>query len=210
MNAAGAQVARGLTGADGRYRIGGVRPGSYTALVTASGHRPAAALVALHGPAATSDITLTGAGTLAGTISHAGGPGYAAGVPLAGANVIVTDAAGQVIAQAVTGPDGTYRFTGLPEGGYTIVASGFHPVATPLTLTAGHDLDLDLTLGQGSTVQLITTAGEGGPVGHNTTVGKAGHLQREFVPGHDSTVGHPMAESRPPADGSGDLTAGVR
>ena len=40
----------------------------------------------------------------------------------AGASVLLTDSTGQIVTGAVTGPDGVYRFTGLPEGHYTVTA----------------------------------------------------------------------------------------
>ena len=144
MDGRGAQVARALTGDDGRFGIEGIGHGLCTALVSAPGHRPLATTVAPGGPGAASDFTLTGVGTLAGVVRQAAG-----GAPLAGASVTLTDASGQVVAQSVTGPDGGYRFPGLAEGAYTVVASGFHPVAIPLVLAAGEGRDLDLPLGQG-------------------------------------------------------------
>jgi hypothetical protein len=88
-------------------------------------------------------VSLTGIAALAGVVRQAEG-----GAPLAGASVTLTDASGQIVAGAVTGPDGAYHFTGLPDGHYTVVASGFDPVATPLSLSAGHDLNVHLAMGQ--------------------------------------------------------------
>ena len=81
--------------------------------------------------------------TLTGVVRQAG-----SGAPLAGASVTLTDATGQVVASALTGPDGTYRFEDLAEGGYTVVVSGFSPVATSLELGSTEDYSLDLELGQ--------------------------------------------------------------
>jgi EmrB/QacA subfamily drug resistance transporter len=253
IDSSGAQVAHEVTAGDGRYSIHGVRPGVYTALVTASHHRPLASMVTLNGPWTPGEFTVTGTGVVYGVVrrihrgEHPGRPGdrspdlpdrtppngaggtaldsasvilsdtdgtivaqtvtepngsyrfseipegdytvtartplyqpaataatiipgaqvradliltgtaalagvvrqAAGGAPLAGASVTLAGPTGQIVAQTITGPDGRYLFTDLPEGTYTVVASGFHPVATPLTLTAGQRLDLDLTLGQG-------------------------------------------------------------
>ncbi len=223
LDVTGVQAARAVTQHGGRFRLAGVRPGSYTALVTAPGHRPAAAIITLGGAGTTTDFTLTGTGTLSGVVQHApraacrggadgarqgdraditqqqapvaavraaggtaspaaddAGPGDApcaatrtadgtatrtagaapalvpeggtardaGGVPLPGASVLLTNRAGEIVARAVTGPDGRYRFTDVPEGDYTVVASGFQPVAMGLRLDAGQQQHLDLTLGQ--------------------------------------------------------------
>jgi EmrB/QacA subfamily drug resistance transporter len=59
IDRAGAQVAREVTAGDGRYHIGGVRPGVYTALVTAADHHPAASMVAFGAPQTRSDFDLS-------------------------------------------------------------------------------------------------------------------------------------------------------
>ena len=43
--------------------------------------------------------------------------------PLPGATVVIHDPAGKTIARTVTGPDGRFRFTGVPLGDYTVEAS---------------------------------------------------------------------------------------
>ncbi|HLI39654.1 MAG TPA: carboxypeptidase-like regulatory domain-containing protein, partial [Streptosporangiaceae bacterium] len=137
-------VAQAVTGPDGAYRFTDLPEGDYTVTARTERFQPSAVTAAVTaGQEAHADVSLTGTAALAGVVRQASG-----GVPLAGASVTLADASGRIVAQAVTGPDGAYRFTDLPEGDYTVVASGFHPVATPLTLRAGQDLDLDLTLGQ--------------------------------------------------------------
>jgi predicted MFS family arabinose efflux permease len=59
IDGTGAQVAREVTAGDGRYHIGGVRPGVYTALVTAADHHPAASMVAFGAPQTRSDFDLS-------------------------------------------------------------------------------------------------------------------------------------------------------
>jgi hypothetical protein len=130
-------------GPAGRFEVERIDLGTYTALVTAPGYRPTATTLALNGPGATSDFTLVGTTALAGVVRQA-----ASGAALAGASVTLTDATGQVVAQAVTGPDGTYRFEDVAEGGYTVVGSGFPPVARSLDLSSTEDHSLDLDLGQ--------------------------------------------------------------
>jgi hypothetical protein len=61
------------------------------------------------------------------------------GTPLAGANVIVSDMTGNVVASAVTGADGGFLVEGTPAGRYavTATASGHLPVSREIELN-GH------------------------------------------------------------------------
>jgi EmrB/QacA subfamily drug resistance transporter len=64
VDSAGAQVARGVTADDGRYSIHGVRPGTYTTLVIAPRHHPAATgLTLAAGQRRDLDLTLGQEGT---------------------------------------------------------------------------------------------------------------------------------------------------
>lgn len=47
----------------------------------------------------------------------------------------------------LTGPDGAYSFENLPEGEYTVIASGYPPVASRLTVAAGQRHTHDVQLG---------------------------------------------------------------
>ncbi|PWS39686.1 hypothetical protein DKT74_37055, partial [Streptomyces sp. ZEA17I] len=66
--------------------------------------------------------------------------------PLADARVTLIDAAGNVVATATTGEDGAYAFTDLDAGEYSVVATGYPPVAGAVTVTGtgidGHDVEL--------------------------------------------------------------------
>ncbi|MGO4754453.1 carboxypeptidase regulatory-like domain-containing protein, partial [Streptomyces sp. 2MCAF27] len=66
--------------------------------------------------------------------------------PLPDARVTLVDAAGNVVATATTGEDGAYAFTDLNAGDYTVIASGYPPVAGALTVQGqgvdGHDVEL--------------------------------------------------------------------
>ncbi|QXJ23597.1 MFS transporter [Actinomadura graeca] len=69
------------------------------------------------------------------------------GRPVADARVTLVDAAGDAIAMVITGPDGEYAFTDLVGGRYTIIASGYPPVATGLSLSGGGEDGHDIELG---------------------------------------------------------------
>jgi hypothetical protein len=52
-----------------------------------------------------------------------------------------------VLATRRTGPDGTYAFDDLLEGSYTLIASGYAPVAAGLRITPGAEVHHSVTLG---------------------------------------------------------------
>ncbi|MGW8377157.1 MFS transporter [Streptomyces sp. ODS28] len=120
----------------GRGRAGAVLVGS------APGHLPKATPFGAPEPrGGRYDILLRPAGTrVRGTVRARGGR------PLAEARVTLLDANGETVASGVTGEDGGYDFTGVPEGEYTIVAGGFGPVSEPVSLRGadveGHVLRL--------------------------------------------------------------------
>lgn len=68
------------------------------------------------------------------------------GTALADARVTLIDAAGNVVTSSTTGADGAYAFTDLDAGEYSVVATGYPPVASTVTVTGhgidGHDIEL--------------------------------------------------------------------
>ena len=140
----GRQVARALTSPAGRYTVAGLPAAAVTVIVTAAGHEPtAAALLVQPGSVLERDFALAGRGVLSGTVRSAG-PG---GAPLAGAKVVITDLAGQVVASAVTSGDGEFTVEGAPAGSYTLTAtaSGHLPASREIEL-AGRPERAELTL----------------------------------------------------------------
>jgi Carboxypeptidase regulatory-like domain len=71
----------------------------------------------------------------------------AAGAAIPDARVVLLDADGNVAAVARSGPDGTYSFENLPEGDYTVIASGYPPVASRLRVSSGEPHTHDVQLG---------------------------------------------------------------
>ena len=57
------------------------------------------------------------------------------------------DENGAVVASAVTGGDGTYRFRDLLPGSYTLTASGYAPVASRVEVGGGASESTDIALG---------------------------------------------------------------
>ncbi|WP_459115374.1 MFS transporter [Streptomyces similanensis] len=133
-------LATGTTGEDGAFSFTELVPGAVTVAVNAAGHRPRALPVEIGGTGVTRvGIDLDAGAQLQGVVRAPHGP-------LADARVTLVDAAGNVVATATTGADGAYAFTDLGSGDYTVIATGYPPAATALTVTGhgvdGHDIHL--------------------------------------------------------------------
>ncbi|MEV7835513.1 MFS transporter [Streptomyces subrutilus] len=133
-------LATGTTGEQGEFTFADLVPGYVTIAVNAAGHRPTALPVEVGGAGVTRvEVELTSGAQLQGVVRAPGGP-------LGDARVTLVDAAGNVVATARTGADGAYAFTDLNGGEYTVIATGYPPVATALTLSGrgvdGHDIEL--------------------------------------------------------------------
>ncbi|MGZ0199902.1 MSCRAMM family protein, partial [Streptomyces sp. RM1] len=143
----GEVVSSGTTGTDGGFSLVDLVPGSYTLAVNAPGYRPAAVPVEV-APGATEScqIGLEPGARLHGVVSSV------TGNPLGDAKVTLLDSAGNVIGTATTGADGVYGFSDLDRGEYTVIASGYAPVATSVRLDAGGTTDFDVELSHEDTV----------------------------------------------------------
>ncbi|MBW5425433.1 MFS transporter [Streptomyces sp. BG9H] len=133
-------LATGLSGEQGEFTFAELVPGSVTIAVNAAGHRPVALPVEVGGAGVTRvEVELNSGARVLGTVR-------AGGSALNDARVTLVDAAGNVVATATTGTDGAYAFTDLDSGEYTVIATGYPPVATGLTVTGsgidGHDIEL--------------------------------------------------------------------
>ncbi|MFH8608467.1 MFS transporter [Streptomyces sp. NPDC018029] len=133
-------LATGLSGEQGEFTFAELVPGTVTIAVNAAGHRPLALPVEVGGTGVTRvEVELNSGARVLGTVRAGGGP-------LNDARVTLVDAAGNVVATATTGADGAYAFTDLDSGEYTVIATGYPPVATGLTVAGsgveGHDIEL--------------------------------------------------------------------
>ncbi|MFD9880611.1 MFS transporter [Streptomyces alboflavus] len=138
-------LATGTSGEQGDFAFAELVPGPVTVAVNAAGHRPVALPVEVSAVGVTRvEVELRSGARVLGTVRAAGGP-------LNGARVTLVDAAGNVVATATTGTDGEYAFTDLDSGEYTVIATGYPPVATGLTVggdggdggvVEGHDIEL--------------------------------------------------------------------
>ncbi|MFI1223889.1 MULTISPECIES: MFS transporter [unclassified Streptomyces] len=135
-------LATGASGPAGEFAFGELIPGSVTVAVNADGFRPLALPVEIGGQGVTRVEAALRSGALVQGLVRAG----SARSPLADARVTLIDAAGNVVATATTGEDGAYAFTDLDAGEYSVVATGYPPVAGSLTVSGrgvdGHDIEL--------------------------------------------------------------------
>jgi EmrB/QacA subfamily drug resistance transporter len=132
-----------LTRADGWFEIPDLLAGSYTLTGQAPGHQPVARTVQLaDGGTVEEDVVLVGGARVSGVVLA-----HSDHRPLPEATVTLLDQAGNVLATTSTGEKGEYAFEDLLEGEYSLVASGFAPVAAGLRVAAGADVERDLELG---------------------------------------------------------------
>ncbi|MEU9332945.1 MFS transporter [Streptomyces sp. NPDC048290] len=127
------------SGEQGEFGFDELVPGTVTLAVNAAGFRPRALPVEIGGGVTRTEVALDAGARVRGIVRAPHGP-------LADARVTLVDAAGNVIRSATTGPDGAYAFTDLDGGAYTVVATGYPPSATSLTVSGqgvdDHDIDL--------------------------------------------------------------------
>ncbi|MFF7473195.1 DHA2 family efflux MFS transporter permease subunit [Streptomyces sp. NPDC008092] len=133
-------LATAATGEQGDFRFGELVPGVVTVAVNAAGYRPRALPVEIGTAGVTRiEVDLDAGAQLQGVVRAPHGP-------LADARVTLVDAAGNVVGTSTTGLDGAYAFADLDGGDYTVIATGYPPVATALNVTGtgvdGHDIEL--------------------------------------------------------------------
>ncbi|GHB25805.1 MFS transporter [Streptomyces viridiviolaceus] len=133
-------LATAATGDQGEFSLAELVPGTVTVAVNAAGYRPRALPVEVGGAGVTRvEVDLEAGAHVQGVVRAPHGP-------LADARVTLVDAAGNVVGTATTGADGAYAFTDLDSGEYTVIATGYPPVATALTVAGrgvgDHDIEL--------------------------------------------------------------------
>ncbi|MER8068287.1 MFS transporter [Streptomyces sp. NPDC094034] len=135
-------LATGKSSEQGEFGFSELVPGYVTVAVNAAGFRPLALPVEIAGQGVTRVEAVLLSGALVQGTVRAG----AARRPAHDARVTLVDAAGNVVATATTGEDGAYAFADLDSGEYTVIATGYPPVAGSLTVTGrgvdGHDIEL--------------------------------------------------------------------
>lgn len=153
----GRQVARAAA-TGGEYALRGLPSGTYTAVASAPGFRPAVTAVTLNGVGVVRDFALDGNGLVTGTVTDSDGG------PIPGALVIATDARGQVVGRAQADHDGAFRLAGLPSGPATLAASAtdHEPSALTVAVGAGATPVADLVLAPTSGLLSGTVTGPDG------------------------------------------------
>ncbi|UQS21504.1 MFS transporter [Amycolatopsis thermalba] len=131
-----------ISDAEGGYVFHGVSSGTYTLVASAEKMRPVASLITVPDSGVLrQDIEVAPAVLLAGTARTDGGR------PVPDARITVLDAEGNVAAVARTDENGEYVVSDLPDGDYTVVASGYPPATSQVNLPGGGDVQHDVRLG---------------------------------------------------------------
>jgi EmrB/QacA subfamily drug resistance transporter len=131
------------TAEDGTHTFRDLPLGRLTLAVDAPGHRPTALALTVDGHAvARTTVELTPAARLTGTVRA-----WSTDSPLADARVILMDGAGNVVATVDSDPQGTYAFADLAVGDYTLIASGYPPIASAVRVDGRADSRHDVQLG---------------------------------------------------------------
>ncbi|MDF3290823.1 MFS transporter [Streptomyces silvisoli] len=139
----GEVLATAKTGESGAFTFDELSAGVFTLAVNAAGFRPAAQPVEVGGQGVTRvEIQLASGAHLQGTV-RAGADRR----PMADARVTLIDGAGNVAGTATTDDDGSYAFTDLSAGDYTLIASGYPPVARTLVVDGRGEDAFDVELG---------------------------------------------------------------
>ncbi len=142
-NGHGEVVGTQVTAEDGSYRFSNTVVGSYTLAASASGFRPAACTVLIPESGETrEDIELSGTSGVHGfalaTVDNR---------PIPDARVTLLDPDGTPLAATTTDDQGGYVFHDVPEGEYTLVATGYPPVTANVRLVDGEPVQHDVRLG---------------------------------------------------------------
>ncbi|MGW1376660.1 MFS transporter [Streptomyces sp. NPDC002446] len=142
----GRQLGRTVSRPDGRYALDAPTAGPYVLIAAADGHQPQAAAVTAAATPVPYGIVLPRATGPAGSRVRGTVRAGEGRRPLKDARLTLLDATGDVVRTTLTDADGAYTFTDLTAGEYSLIASGYPPVASALTVegrgTDGFDMEL--------------------------------------------------------------------
>ncbi|MGW7004782.1 MFS transporter [Streptomyces sp. NPDC054933] len=130
----GRQVGRTVSRPDGRYALDAPSGGPYVLIAAADGHQPQAATVMAAATPVAYGVRLPRATGPAGLQVRGTVRAGEGGRRLPDARLTLVDAAGNVVRTTITDADGAYAFTDLTAGEYSLIASGYPPVASPLAV----------------------------------------------------------------------------
>lgn len=166
-------TARGATGADGRFSIAGLAPGSYDLVVTAAGfdEQVTSGISVDPGQTFPLQISLEGTGAVEGKVTDPGGR------PVVGARVSGGErwsgSLGSAPAETRSGADGAYRLEGLSSGPVRVMALRDPDrlgVSRTVDVADGETTHLDLVLDESGTIYGRVTGADGGPPPEGTIV----------------------------------------
>ncbi|HSV66611.1 MAG TPA: DHA2 family efflux MFS transporter permease subunit [Mycobacteriales bacterium] len=130
------------TGSDGRYTFTDLTEGDYTLTVASTNLSPVAQSISLPAEGHVHhDFEVAVRAQLVGTVRSAG-----TGAPVPEALATLVDSDGNVVGSVITGSNGGFVFDDLNVGAYTVIATGYPPVAADVLLGVGGPTETVLTL----------------------------------------------------------------
>jgi hypothetical protein len=142
LDSRGEVVTSTRSDAQGRYHFEDLVGGVYTLVASADPFQPVARLVTVADTGA-SDVDVE---LVAGTVLRGTTLGGTERRPVPDARVMLLDQEGNVLSVTRTDAAGEYLFLDVPEGSYTLSASGYPPVTASVRVSSGerHEHDLEL------------------------------------------------------------------
>ncbi|MFD7876912.1 MFS transporter [Streptomyces sp. NPDC059766] len=142
VNAGGHQIGRTITGDDGRYTLATPGSGTFVLIAASADHAPQANTLTVGAQPVDFDLILANTRQLTGCVTSPDG------IPVQDATLVLTDLNGEVVTTGTSAADGSFAFTGLTGGSYTLAASApaSHPTATPVDVTGTGPTIRDMTL----------------------------------------------------------------
>jgi len=129
------------SGRDGCFLLSDVAEGSYELVARSASYRPVEVPVVVErAGTVTISVAMVGLGHLYGAVTGPGG-GWMPGVRIA-----LTDGTGTVVATTGTDGAGSYRFSEVPEGPYTVCATAFDASCPVVEVEAGSTVAADVNL----------------------------------------------------------------
>jgi hypothetical protein len=142
----------------------------YTLTVASATLHPVACSVDVPGHGdLTHDVAVAVRVQLVGSVRTA-----SAGAPVPEALTTLLDSDGHVVGSAVTDPDGEFVFDDLQAGAYTVIATGYPPVATEVQVELGAPTETVITLRPATVAGGAAGNGAAGTNIHRES-GKHGH-----------------------------------
>ena len=137
-----AEIARYRTGADGELFVPALAPGKYELVVQKVGYRPETMRAEVtEGGTRGVEVALVGMAHIYGAVEGPGG-GWLPGVLLT-----LTDGSDRVVAITKTDAAGSYNFSCVPEGSYTVAAPAYFGATSLVEIGAGSTVAADVVFG---------------------------------------------------------------